>query len=102
MNVGCGKFKGQRMTKLSPNEEYLRVNLTWQSFDRAQYVAVWGNDDELTEVVCDPESWRQNLRSTVWVFWGHSAAWLKSGVDMKVILSEAERRSKVDRKRSSR
>ena len=78
VQVGCGKYKGQRVTKLSPNEEFDRVRLTWESFDRAQYVAKFGTDEELLDVVRDPESWRANVRSTVWILWDHSAVWLKA------------------------
>ena len=56
VQIGCGKFKGQRVTKLSAQEEYDRVRLTWESFDRAQYVARFGSELELTEVVCNPKS----------------------------------------------
>lgn len=101
VQVGCGKYKGQRVTKLSPNEEFDRVRLTWESFDRAQYVAKFGTEQELLEVVRDPESWRANLRSTVWVLWDHSAVWLKSASG-KVVLSEAERVAKHLRKKATR
>ena len=56
---------------------------------------------ELLEVVSNPESWKTNLRSTVWIFWDHSAAWLKS-TSGQVTMSEAERQAKQLRQRSSR
>ncbi len=61
VRIGAHLRKPQRKTRLTPSEEWERVRLTWQSFDRAQYVAVSGTDEELLEQVPDPTQWRSRL-----------------------------------------
>ncbi len=59
VRIGAHLRKPQRKTRLEPSQEWERVRLTWQSFDRAQYVAVSGTDEELLEQVPDPRQWRE-------------------------------------------
>ncbi len=61
VKVGAHLRKPQRKTRLQPSEEWERVRLTWQSFDRAQYVAVSGSDEELWEQTASPKQWRERL-----------------------------------------
>ncbi len=67
MKVGAQWRKPQRKTRLDPSQEFERVRLTWESFDRAQYVAVSGSDEELLEQVPDPKQWRDRLPTVVLV-----------------------------------
>ena len=49
VQIGAHLRKPARKTRLSPSQEAIRILLTWQSMDRAQYVAVQGTDEELLE-----------------------------------------------------
>ena len=68
VQIGAGKFKGQRATKLSPNDEYNRMKLLWQPFDRAQWVANFGAGVELAAVMAHPATWKANVQRAVWIF----------------------------------
>ena len=70
ISIGPTTMTVQRATQLSPAHIKLRVQLTWQSFGRAQWVAVKGTDEELAELVVSPVLWRKQLPNTVWVFFG--------------------------------
>ncbi len=61
VKIGAHLSKRQRKTRLGPSQEWERARLTWQSFDRAQYVAANGSDKELWEQVPDPKQWRERL-----------------------------------------
>ncbi len=61
VKIGAHLRKPQRKTRLEPSQEWERVRLTWQSFDRAQYVAVNGSDEELWEQAASPKQWRERL-----------------------------------------
>ena len=100
--IGAHLRKPGRKTRLSASQEALRVLLTWQSYDRAQYVATQGTDEELLEQVRDPEQWRSNLTHTVWAFWDHVPVWLKVTGDSRVLFSEHERTNEQQRRRLSR
>ena len=102
VQVGAHLRKPQRKTRLSPRAEFTRVQLTWQSFDRAQYVATSGSDQELLEQCPNPDLWRAQLTQTVWCFWDHAPVWLKVTGESKVLVSEAEHTSYQTRKRLSR
>ena len=94
--------KPQRKTRLTSDQEAVRVLLTWQSFDRAQYVAVHGSDEELLEQVCNPDQWRRDLKSTVWAMWDHAPVWLLCKGDHKVAFSDKEISAAGQRRRLSK
>jgi len=100
--VGAHRRKPQRKCRLTPRQEYLRIALTWQSYDRAQFAAARGTDEELLAQVRDPAQWRQNLKQTVWAFWDHAPVWLKVKGDSKVLFSEAEQTNASTRRRLSK
>ena len=99
--MGARHRKPQRKTHLTPQQEYARVTLAWQSFDRAQYVAVSGTDEELLEQCPNPALWRQQLPQTVWIMWGHAPVWLKFTGEKRLLYSEAEAEAPVKRRRIS-
>ena len=99
--LGARLKKTQRKTRLTPEAEHLRVRLGWQSFDRAQHVAVAGTDEELLEQCPNPTLWRIRLRQTVWCFWDHAPVWLRCTGEGNTMVSELETASAQRRKRLS-
>ena len=64
-SIGACSRTVQRVTQLSQEPIKFRVQLTWQSFDRAQWVAVKGSDEQLAAHIVSPELWRSQLPNTV-------------------------------------
>ena len=100
--VGAQFRSVQRVTQLTQEQVRSRVSLTWQGFDRAQYLAVSGSDEELIEFTQSPQQWRRQLPQTVWVLWDHAPVWLKPSGSQRVLHSEPEMASKKQRQKSSR
>ena len=100
--IGASSLKPARVTRLKPQEVQLRVDLTWQSHDWAQYIAVSGSDEQLAEHVRSPSEWRDGLQSIVWVFWDHAPIWCSPGVAERPLYSEVEAASRQQRKVMSR
>ena len=97
--VGAVFRKPQRKTRLTPVEEQLRVELAWQGFDRAQWVAMYGTDSDLLEHCKDPVQWRERAWNTVWIFWDHVPVWLLCTGEEKILFSSEESVSWQARKR---
>ena len=100
--VGAVFRKPQRKTRLSPVEEQLRVELTWQGFDRAQWVAMYGTDSDLLEHCKDPQQWREKAWNTVWIFWDHVPVWLLCTGEERTLFSSEESNNWSARKRLSK
>ena len=99
--VGASRRSQQRVTQLTAQEIQLRVNLTWQGFDRAQWVAVKGSDEDLIMHCASPSVWRSRLQSTVWLFWDHAPVWLKpTGAEQCLISAREIEQSKRRRLQS--
>ena len=64
--IGASALRTQRVTRLTPVQVCQRVELTWQSHDYAQWIAVQGSDEQLAEHIRSPIQWRSGLKSTVW------------------------------------
>jgi hypothetical protein len=85
-----GQSKTQWNTRLSPPEKEQRVQLTWQSIDRAIWTAAFADDTTLQQHCPDAVQWRQQLESTTIVMWDHVPVCLKcTGNSVTLILFQA-------------
>ena len=96
--IGASSLRTQRVTRLTPVQVCQRVELTWQSHDYAQWIAVQGSDEQLAEHIRSPIQWRSGLKSTVWVFFDHTPVWLAGAVDERPIYAQFEKASRQARK----
>ena len=102
VKIGAHLRKPSRKTRLTSDQEAVRIALTWQSYDRAQYVAVQGTDEELLEQVHSPAQWRENVKKTVIASWDHAPVWLMVSGDSKVAFSQNEVSREGSRRRLSK
>jgi hypothetical protein len=100
--IGAVLRKPQRKTRLSPPEEEQRVQLTWQSIDRAIWTAAFADDETLQQHCPDAVLWHKQLESTIIAMWDHVPVWLKCTGQSKVLFSESETKSWAQRKRLSK
>jgi hypothetical protein len=100
--IGAVHRKPQRKTRLSPPEEEQRVQLTWQSIDRAIWTAAFADHETLQQHCPDAVLWHQQLESTIIAMWDHVPVWLKCTGQSKVLFSESETKSWAQRKRLSK
>ena len=79
----------QRYSQLTPGEEKVRCELTWQQFDERLWIAAAADAKELSCWVADPADFI-NKRSETWlVFSDQIPFWVKIGF-MKVLYAEFE------------
>ena len=100
--VGASALRTQRVTRLTQAQVCQRVELTWQSHDYAQLLAVRGTDEELVEHIRSPTEWRSGLKSTVWVFFDHTPVWCAGTVEERPIYAQFESANCQARKQQSR
>ena len=86
--IGAVHRKPQRKTRLSPPEEEQRVQLTWQSIDRAIWTAAFADDNTLQQHCPDAVQWHQQLESTTVALWDHVPVWLKCTSRIKSLVAE--------------
>ena len=81
-----GQSKPQRRTRLSPPEKEQRVQLTWQSIDKAIWTAAFADDNTLQQHCPDAGLWHRQLESTTIALWDHVPVWLKCSGNMVTLI----------------
>ena len=100
--IGASVLRTQRLSRLSAAQVAVRCELTWQGHDYAQWLAVRGSDEQLSEHIRSPQEWRDGVRGTVWVFFDHTPVWLAGTVDQRAVHASFEAASRQSRKLASR
>jgi hypothetical protein len=65
---GLRLLKPQRLVNLSPAEEHIRCELTWQLMDQAIWRITFGTEDDLKHLVLRPKEVIKNRHSCVIIF----------------------------------
>lgn len=98
----CQKMKVKLLTpsrysQLTPKEERVRCELTWQQFDERLWIAAAADAKELSTWVADPQDFITKRSQTWLVFSDQIPFWVKIGF-MKILYAEFEL-EKMDRKK---
>ena len=90
----CKKMKVKLLTpsrysQLTPTEERVRCELTWQQFDERMWIAAVADAKELSTWVADPHDFIKKRSETWLVFSDQIPFWVKIGF-MKILFAEFE------------
>ena len=86
-----------RSASLNANEELVRCEETWKSFDYVMWLAAFADKELLSKYVADPESFIARRAQTWLLFSDQIPFWVKIG-KRKVVVAEFEKVSKKRRK----
>jgi hypothetical protein len=87
--LGVRLLAPQRYCQLSPKEEAVRCELTWQQFDERLWLAACAGKEELSRWVADPEQFACQRADAWLVFSDQIPFWVKIGFQ-KVLYAEYE------------
>jgi hypothetical protein len=87
--LGVHLLAPQRYCQLSPKEEAVRCELTWQQFDERLWLAACAGKEELSRWVADPEQFACQRADAWLVFSDQIPFWVKIGFQ-KVLYAEYE------------
>ena len=83
-------MKPHLVTKLSPLEEQSRCHLTWQSFDRALWLAACSDETTLGQHVSKPKQFISERQNLAVLFADQVPLWIKAGSE-KELFADFER-----------
>ncbi|CAE7439407.1 unnamed protein product, partial [Symbiodinium sp. CCMP2592] len=79
------------VTKLTPLQEQSRCHLTWQSFDRALWLAACSDEETLGKHVSKPKQFLEHRASLAILFADQIPLWIKAGAE-RSLFAEWERK----------
>ena len=98
--LGARLLVPQRYVKLTPKEEQVRCELTWQQFDERCWIAGLSPMNELSKWVADPQLFRDQAQDTWLVFSDQIPFWVKIGF-LKILYAEFELKEACTQKKKS-
>ena len=79
-----------RYTELTPEQEEINWQVTWQGFDRAQWLAAFGTVEDLKPHIADPARFINRREDTALIFSDQVPVWIKIG-NRKIVFSAADK-----------
>ena len=83
-------FDGKPRFVLSPEEEQLRCQLSWQRFDEKQHLLAFGDREELHEFVSEPDQVMKHRKELVIELEDEISLWIPLGMEEQVAATTKE------------